>query len=218
MHTVKRITAIVLVGGGLAVTPVLHAEPAALATADPSRVTPKLLKKCAKCHYESGVSDDPEMPHLAGQRASYLFKQLQDFSADARDGGRMNKVAKKLSDEQLADLSALYAGKALPIEDGVSAPAALALVTSGDAARGIKSCAGCHGDDGRGKLEEYDAPAIAGAPLLYFEMMMAAFRDGDRSNDPDGVMGRASTGLTDDEIGDLARYYLALGGRKPMPE
>ena len=67
------------------------AEPPALASADPARVTPKLLKQCKKCHYETGVSDDPEIPHLAGQRASYLYKQLQDFKADRRDGGRMNR-------------------------------------------------------------------------------------------------------------------------------
>ena len=218
MHTTRLITALALLAGGLAGTPRLHAEPAALAAADPSRVTPKLMKKCAKCHYESGVSDDPEVPHLAGQRASYMYKQLQDFKANARDGGRMNKTAKKLSDEQMADLSALYAGQALPAEDGVSAPAAPALVTTGDAARGIESCASCHGDDGRGKLDQYDAPAIAGGPLLYFETMMAAFRDGDRSNDADGVMGKAAKGLSDAEIGELARYYLALGGRNPIPE
>jgi cytochrome c553 len=218
MPTAKSFPAFFLLAGVLGTAPSVHAEPAALAAADPTRVTPKLLKTCAKCHYESGISDDPEMPHLAGQRASYLFKQLQDFKADARDGGRMNKIAKRLDEQEMADLAVLFGGKPLPAEPGVAPPAAPSLVTAGDAGRGIESCASCHGDDGRGLGGKYDAPALAGMPLLYFENMMAAFRDGERANDADGVMRDAAKGLSDDEIGALARYYLALGGRQPLPE
>jgi len=219
MPDIKLLSAIALVIGGLGTAPLPHAaEPAALAAADPSRVMPKLLKKCAKCHYDSGVSDDPEMPHLAGQRASYLFKQLQDFRADARDGGRMNKIAKRLSDQEMADLAVLFGNKPLPTEPGVDTLSAPALVTAGDPARGIDSCAGCHGDDGRGMRETYDAPALAGMPLPYFENMMAAFRDSERANDVDGVMRASAKGLSDSEISALARYYLSLGGRHPMPE
>lgn len=90
------------------------AEPPALASADPARVTPKLLKHCKKCHYETGVSDDPEIPQLAGQRATYLCKQLQNFKADRRDGGPMNKTAEKLSDRQMSDLAAYFSAKTLP--------------------------------------------------------------------------------------------------------
>jgi cytochrome c553 len=218
MPTAKLLPAFFLLAGVLGSAPALQAEPAVLAAADPSRVPPKLLKTCAKCHYESGISDDPEMPHLAGQRASYLFKQLQDFKADARDGGRMNKIAKRLDEQEMADLAVLFSGKPLPAEPGVTPPAPPSLVTAGDAGRGIESCASCHGDDGRGLSDEYDAPALAGMPLLYFETMMTAFRDGERANDADGVMRAAAKGLSDDEIGSLARYYLALGGRQPLPE
>lgn len=194
------------------------ADSAVLNAADPSRVTPKLLKKCKKCHTAEGISDDPEVPHLAGQRASYMYKQLQDFKADARDGGRMNKTAKKLSDQQMADLVTLYAGNALPEQGGVAVPDTPGLVSGGDSGRGIDACGGCHGDDGRGMMDKYDAPALAGMPLGYFTLAMEAFRDGERSNDADGVMGKAAKGLSDDEIATLAHYYLALGKREPLPE
>ena len=217
----KPITAVIAIAalllGGLTTSAIVHAEPAALATADPSRVTARLLKKCAKCHDETGVSDDPEMPHLAGQRASYMYKQLQDFKLDARDGGRMNKLARRLSDQQMGDLVTLFASKSLPAEDGVTLPPQPTLVANGDPSRKIEACASCHGDDGRGKLDEYDAPALAGMPIVYFETMMQAFRDGDRANDVDGVMGVAANGLSDEEITSLGAYYLALGGRAPMP-
>ncbi|MCB1802031.1 MAG: c-type cytochrome [Gammaproteobacteria bacterium] len=212
-----------LLAAGLFVGPLLLstttiADPAMLASADPGRVDAKQLKKCAKCHGDEGVSDDPEVPHLAGQSAAYMYKQLQDFKADAREGGRMNKTAKKLSDQEMADLVALYAGKSLPEEAGVSVPDAPALVSAGDAARGIDSCADCHGADGRGKKDKYEAPALAGMPKLFFTTTMKAFRSGERANDADGVMGKAAKQLSDDEIASLAGYYLALGKRKALPE
>lgn len=193
------------------------ADPALLVTADTSRVTPKMLKKCAKCHGDDGISEDPEAPHLAGQRPSYLLDQLIAFKNDARDGGRMNKTAKKYDDQQLADMASYFAAKPLPEEDGVSALAAPGLVDTGDAGRGIDACADCHGADGRGKKDKYEAPALAGMPLLYFATSMQAFRDGDRANDADGVMRKAAKTLADDEIKTLASYYLALGKRKPLP-
>jgi cytochrome c553 len=201
------------------VAPTISAADAAamLAAADPQRPGAKVLKRCAKCHLEEGVSDDPEVPHLAAQRASYMYKQLQDFKMDARDGGRMNKEARKLSDQEMADLSVLFAAKPLPAEAGVSVPTAPALVSAGDAARDVQACAECHGDDGRGKLDKYDAPALAGMPQPYFVLAMEAFREGDRANDRDGVMRKSAKTLSDQEIADLAGYYLALGQRKPLP-
>jgi len=199
---------------GLAALPASAlAADAALAAADPQRVTAKQIKKCAKCHLADGVSDDPEVPHLAGQPATYLYKQLLDYAADRRDGGRMNKTARKLSDQQKADLSVLFASKPLPTQAGVSKLPAPALVTAAD----DNGCAGCHGEDGRGKNDKYDAPALAGMPMPYFTMAMESFRDGERQNDADGVMRKASKGISDADIESLAAYYLALGQREPMP-
>lgn len=212
-HAVPLLAAMLM--GSLATAGPATADP--LATADPSRVTPKMLKKCAKCHGEGGISDDPEAAHLVGQPASYLFKQLQAFKTGAREGGRMNKTARKLSDQQHADLAVYFSSRELPAQNGVSMPPTPALVDSGDAARGIDACADCHGGDGRGKKDEYDAPALAGMTLDYFKLTMAAFRDGERNNDADGIMGKAAKPLADDEISALADYYLALGQRKPIP-
>ena len=129
----------------------------------------------------------------------------------------MNKTARKLNDQQMGDLVAYYAAKSLPAQDGVSVPAAPGLVGDGDAGRGMHACADCHGSDGRGKKDKYDAPALAGMPLDYFIYSMESFREGERANDADGVMGKAAKDLSDDEIATLADYYLALGKRTPMP-
>jgi cytochrome c553 len=187
-----------------------------LAAADAQRVD-KIAKKCTKCHGDHGISDDPEIPHLAGQKASYLFKQLQHFKAGERDGGRMNKTIKKLDEQQLADLAVNFAASQLPTQDGVTVPTKPGLVSSGDQARGIDACADCHGEDGRGKQDKYDAPALAGMPLDYFATSIEVFADGTRKSDVDEVMGKVAKALTDEEVQQLSLYYLAIGGRKPIP-
>jgi cytochrome c553 len=191
-------------------------SPDRLAGADPTRVEPWLIQKCAKCHLESGVSDDPDIPHLAGQDAAYLYKQLQDFRSDARDGGRMNRMARALDDAQMADLAAMFASRPLPTEDGVERLPSPTLVVAGDPARGIDACSDCHDADGRGGEADDAVPSLAGMPRAYFVYSLASFRDGDRANDRDGVMRNAASGLSDEEIEALADYYLALGGRRPL--
>ena len=48
-------------------------------------------------------------PNLAGQKAAYLEKQLKDFRADVRKDPMMGMMAKPLSDEDIANLSAYFA-------------------------------------------------------------------------------------------------------------
>jgi cytochrome c553 len=64
---------------------------------------------CAMCHGTNGISNVPIYPNLAGQKEQYLVLQLKAF----RDGERVNMAmtshAQKLSDQDIADLSAYYA-------------------------------------------------------------------------------------------------------------
>jgi len=188
-----------------------------LAGGDPANVG-KAGRKCVKCHGKTGVSDDDEIPNLAGQVASYTYKQLMEYKDGTRDGGRMNKTARKLSEQDIANLSQFYAGQTLTPMDGVSKPtSAPALVDKGDSGRDITACADCHGADGMGKKGDYDAPGIAGMSPIYFVETMQAFKNGDRANDPDEVMRKPAKALSDEEIEALAAYYLALGQREPIP-
>ena len=57
-------------GSGLT-DPLMAADPAVLASADPQRAK-RLTKKCSKCHADQGISDDPEVPHLVGQRNNFV--------------------------------------------------------------------------------------------------------------------------------------------------
>lgn len=222
MYSLSQKTGAALVAIGLSLALVVAVPPTAFAaplspeqlglidTADPARADSK-AKKCAKCHGDDGVSDDPEVPHLAGQRSSYLLKQLLDFKADSREGGRMNKTARKLGEQEMADLAVRFSNTVLPTSGAVTVPAEPPQVAAGDA-----PCADCHGNDGKGKRDKYDAPALAGMPFDYFVMSMQGFRDASRSNDTDAVMREAAKPLSDAQIADLAAYYLALGQRERL--
>jgi len=64
---------------------------------------------CAACHGSAGVSANPEWPNLAGQKEKYLIKQLKGFRDGSRDSALMSPMAKSLSDDDIANISAYYA-------------------------------------------------------------------------------------------------------------
>ena len=65
---------------------------------------------CASCHGAAGVSNNPLWPNLAGQQAQYLAKQLRSFRDGDRSDPLMSPMAKPLSDEDIENLAAYYAG------------------------------------------------------------------------------------------------------------
>ncbi|MBL4711976.1 MAG: cytochrome c [Gammaproteobacteria bacterium] len=65
---------------------------------------------CAGCHGAAGVSAVPTFPNLAGQKEAYLAKQLKDFKNGSRKDPTMNGMAAPLSDADMANLAAYYAG------------------------------------------------------------------------------------------------------------
>ena len=65
---------------------------------------------CSACHGANGISQIPMYPNLAGQKEQYLVLQLKAF----RDGQRKNMVmapmAAGLSDTDIDNISAYFAG------------------------------------------------------------------------------------------------------------
>lgn len=66
---------------------------------------------CAACHGQDGHSIDPTYPNLAGQHESYLVKALADYRAQRRVNPIMAPMAANLSDQDIEDLAAWYAGQ-----------------------------------------------------------------------------------------------------------
>ncbi|MFW8591887.1 c-type cytochrome [Glaciecola sp. 2405UD65-10] len=64
---------------------------------------------CGQCHGKNGIAIIPVYPNLAGQKAAYMELQLKAFRAGTRVNAAMTPHARKLSDQDIADLSAYYA-------------------------------------------------------------------------------------------------------------
>jgi cytochrome c553 len=166
----------------------------------------KLAKqfKCKKCHNKDGISDDVEIPSIAGQRATYLYKQLHDFKAGVREDDDMRKTMRKIKEDmQMAHLAAWFASLD---------PAPM---VGGDPLLEVKVCDSCHEKDIVEKDNRIEvAPVLAGQVRQYLEDSMMRFKQSDRSNDLFDRMQSVSHKLSDDEIRQLARYY----GAKDLEE
>ena len=173
----------------------------------------ELAAQCAGCHGATGVSPTPLFPSLAGQLATYTYKQLKDYKDEKRaDNLMMVGLAKPLVDQDMADLAVFYAKQPLPTamqSDKDPSDDVQTLVWRGDGKRLLPPCASCHGRDGQGSI--VDVPALAGQQAAYFSQTMQAYKTGKRGNDIYKRMRLIAEQLTDDEIKALADYYAAMG-------
>src|SRR5262249_17800443 len=64
---------------------------------------------CAACHGSGGMSPQAGLPHIAGQHAAYIQSALTAYKTGARKDESMQKAVAKLSDRDIADVSAYYA-------------------------------------------------------------------------------------------------------------
>ncbi|ABC27548.1 Cytochrome c553 [Hahella chejuensis KCTC 2396] len=68
---------------------------------------------CAACHGADGKAVIPTYPSLAGQNEQYLVEAMKAYRSKNRSGGQaviMQGQAAALSDEDIANLAAYYAG------------------------------------------------------------------------------------------------------------
>src|SRR5271156_2593824 len=70
---------------------------------------------CAQCHAYNGASDGSgAFPRIAGQSAYYLAKELRDYASGVRTNAVMTPIAKALSPDDSADVTAYYASVNAP--------------------------------------------------------------------------------------------------------
>lgn len=65
---------------------------------------------CTACHGEDGRGIAPNYPVLAGQHVEYLVHALTQYRSGERKNAIMAGFATNLSDDDIADLAAWYAG------------------------------------------------------------------------------------------------------------
>jgi alcohol dehydrogenase (cytochrome c)/quinohemoprotein ethanol dehydrogenase len=162
-------------------TPATHRADAARGAVLAIRGSPGGAPACALCHAFNGVSDGSgAFPRIAGQSAYYLGRQLHAFRTKLRDNAIMSPLANRLTDDEIADVSAYYAAVAAPFPPLASSDDAALLrrgellATLGKPALGLPGCAVCHGAYGAG--EAPTIPYLGGqyAHYLAFELQMWA--------------------------------------------
>ncbi len=65
--------------------------------------------RCAGCHGSAGISNNPALPNLAGQKEQYLQIQLRAFRDGSRSNPMMNGMAQSLTDADIENLAAHFA-------------------------------------------------------------------------------------------------------------
>ena len=175
-----------------------------------------LAESCKSCHGDKGQGmkeesrDDetlPSIPALAGQLATYTYKQLRDYANGSRSHAQMTGVAKGLSEQDATDLAVWFSS--LPAQENKSSSQNLAraekMVEQGDGKRILPPCSVCHG--GKGQGEKQDIPALAGQHADYFARTLLEYKNGQRHNDVYSRMRLIVQQLSEEEIKELAQYY-----------
>lgn len=164
---------------------------------------------CQGCHGEYGISMEPLIPSLAGQYANYIEKEIRNFQSGIRSHQIMNAMAGTIeNDQDLADIAAYFARQKKMSGGGSEGdPEGREIFLHGDLSKMRLACVNCHGVKGKGleaKISMF--PVIGGQQKGYIRLQLINFRDGYRTNSPNGIMNRIASSLTDSEIDSLADY------------
>ena len=187
---------------------------------------------CIACHGDSGNSVVPNFPKLAGQHASYLTSQLMAFKTGTRDSAMMGAVARALDPQAIADISAYYASKKvssnpLPFiesdddddededenQDSTAEVNALIaigaeLYRNGNLETEVSACIACHGPDGEGNKPS-SFPVLQGQHADYLIAALAAFKEGERSQDSNNIMHMIAKKMSKQEI-QAVSFYISM--------
>lgn len=162
---------------------------------------------CTYCHGETGAIDDPTVPALAGQSATYLRKQISDFRAGRRidPSGMMSSALVLLDPEDDARVAAYFAEQKRTTPRLVRSQSPNEQTSQGerlfwDGHQDIPACATCHVS---GAL---DAPIIDGLNPAYVIRQLERFRSGQRGNDANAVMRTVAASMDDAGINGVAEF------------
>ena len=172
---------------------------------------------CASCHGADGTSAAAPNPHLAGQPAEYITRQLRNFKDGIRKNDIMQAMSAPLSDDDMRALG-LYFSQQKP-KPGEARDAALVMLgqklyRGGDLSRALPACSACHAPTGVGVPASY--PRLAGQFADYTYSQLKAFKEERRGADPAGkdgngrIMLQIADKLSDRDMRALAEYLSGL--------
>jgi cytochrome c553 len=164
-----------------------------------------LAQTCAGCHGVPGsFNANPayHVPKLGGQNADYIEVALQGYRRGSRGHETMQAQASSLSDQDIADVAAHFAGLPGEAERG-RLSASAAEIEAGRTKS--TTCVACHGAEGIAAAPQW--PNLAGQHASYLAVALEQYKDGTRA---DLVMGPLMTPLDDAAIEELAAFFASL--------
>jgi cytochrome c553 len=163
---------------------------------------------CQGCHGEVGISANPEFPKLAGQFSNYITKQVRNFQSGKRSNQIMSAMAATINEDDLADVAAYFASQDRMNGNGLTEnTSGRKLFSKSDTSPLGLACINCHGEKGQGLEPKISVfPIIGGQHKDYIRQQLINFRDGDRTNSPNGMMNKMASSLSDAQIEALAEY------------
>jgi cytochrome c553 len=179
------------------------------------------VQACAPCHGTMGQgTDDPYFPRLAGKPAGYLYNQLLAFRNDRRHYPPMNYLLQYLAPDYLRAMADHFAAQHPPLPSPAPADVSKeilshgeALVTGGDAGRGIPACMSCHGPSLTGM--EPAVPGLLGLRATYISAQLGAWRYGTRTALSPDCMQIVAGHLNENDVKGIAAW---LASRPAPPD
>ena len=150
---------------------------------------------CLGCHGIEGYKNAYPMysvPKLEGQHPEYLAAALQEYRNGDRSHITMHAQASTLSDQDIADIAAYFAGKPL-VSQGKPA---------GTPPQAATLCVSCHGQDGVSIAPTY--PSLAGQHEDYIARAIDEYRKGGRKNP---IMKGFAATLKDEDVDVISKYF-----------
>ncbi|MCP4982206.1 MAG: cytochrome c4 [Gammaproteobacteria bacterium] len=166
---------------------------------------------CAACHGADGNSANGAWPSLAGQHASYIYKQLKDFKEGRRNDPTMVGMVALLNDDDMKNLAAYYEsqqGKAVAF-DGELVETGESIYRGGITETHVAACMGCHAPSGQGNGPA-GWPSLKGQHPEYMLTQLKNFKQGTRANDTGQMMRNVVVRMSEMEMKSVAAYIAGI--------
>jgi cytochrome c553 len=166
---------------------------------------------CAACHGADGNSSNAAWPSLAGQHASYLYKQLTDFKEGRRNDATMIGMVAQLTDEDMKNIAAYFESqqpKAVAFDADMIA-AGESIYRGGITETKVAACMGCHSPSGKGNGPA-GWPSLKGQHPEYLVAQLQNFKQGVRANDSGKMMRNVVARMSEMEMKSVAAYIAGI--------
>jgi cytochrome c553 len=163
-----------------------------------------IAETCYGCH---GIPESHNaypsylVPKLGGQNAAYITVALQGYRRGTRGHETMQAQASTLSDQDIADIAAYFAG--LPGEPAAGRTSGTAAQVEAGKEKST-TCVQCHGQEGVAAAPQW--PNLGGQHESYLVQALDEYKNGSRQ---DMLMGPLVAMLDDTAIEDIAAFFAA---------